>query len=326
MKDSDYVSIKKSEGINLILKHMHPVIAASFRSSGHNLFHFDRMTELLPGQGFVSRSFSSQPLFFDPSYFKFDRNSGPVNRLTDVAMVDISNFSIGSFLHVAEFYHGRAPFKDDRITSLVNWSIENVGLSHACESLFNYSYLNEDETLNEESWNSANKSLYETRRAVLNIHTASMIWRHAQAFGHKHVSDILLVAIWQYKLQDALSLSGAFTIFLPTDGAFPAEDSRFYEAALIGPNPETIISMILCYVVPNRLYLRPGDYLKFDRDSNTDLIVDSLVEEVISLSGKSIFVYRPRIKSSSLAPTIVKPQVRIGFGAVYSINGLLHHK
>lgn len=318
----DSVSLRPDEGMRLMLKHMHPIVAATFRQSGHAMFHFDRMTDCVPGQGFASRSFSSQPLVFDPSHFLLDSNKCPLNRFEDMAFEDVCILSTGSMLHVMEFYHGQPPFEDRRITGLVNWAISNVGLGHAYESCFSYRYPRQDVTIDKAAWEKVEQPLNHARDGVFAINAIGRIWRHAQAKGCHLAANAIAVASWQHGLCRAISLERDYTVFLPVDGAFSDWAPERMEATLLGKHAVPLLQQILDHIVPHRLYLRSGDRLVTCGD-RTGAKSDKTILETTTLSGMRIRIVRGETDSDAESPTIIEPQSRVAFGAVYCIDALL---
>jgi len=316
LEQCDTVAISRPEGLALILKHMHPIIAASARSSGHALYHFDRMTDVIPGQGMVSRSLSSQPLLFDPSHFMLDRNLAPTNRLADVAMDDISNLSTAATLHQAEFYHGQPPFEDGRIASLVSWAPPNVGMSHAFESRFSYRYPRGDAQLDAEAWRGADAALDDTGRGVMVVHAASQIWSHARAAHCRRAADLLAVAIWRRELHRFLRVERDFTAFLPVDEAFL--DWHGADGILRDEQADALRKLVLEHVVARRLYLKQGDCLLSE---NARPSAGWRQGQCETLSGRKLAIWRGVLRDTG--PCVVDVQARIGFGAVYRIDGLL---
>lgn len=320
-QDNEVVALSPTQGIDYILRHMHPLQAASLSDSPSHLYHLDRMSECIPGQGMISRIFSSQPLVFAPSHFDFDRNRCPINRLGDIVMDEVCNFSLGSLLHVSEFYYGQAPFDNDRIRGLASWASENVGMSHVFESRYDYVYRRPDVPSDDAAWQEASRKLDQAAASVFAMQAISKVWRFAvEQYNCKWAVNLIALANWRWDLHRFLRADRGFTVFLPLDTAFPDDFEKVYECLAGGSADSGFLSLVLDHVVPQRLWLQDCRILVETHDPQP-------LEGLRTLGGRRIRAL-PASDGSSAGVRILGAPQRIGFGVVYRVDGLLgdyHH-
>ena len=317
----EFVALPPAEGMDFILRHMHPLQAASLSDSPSHLYHLDRMTECVPGQGIVSRVFSSQPLVFDPTYFKFDRNRCPIDRFADIAMEEVCGFSLGSLLHVSEYYYGQGPFENQRIRGLASWAAENVAMYHVFESRFDYIYARPDVPRDELAWQAASRKLDGTAASVLAMQAIAEVWRFAvEQKNCEWSQNLIALANWRWDLHRFLRTDRGFTVFLPLDAAFPDDFEQVYEALAAGNADSGLLSLVLDHVVPQRLWLRDHRIVIETDDAQA-------FDGPRTLGGRRVRTLAARDGFSRGARVLGAPE-RIGFGLVYRIDSLLdgHHE
>lgn len=323
---NDVVALSGEEGQRSLMEHMHPLIGASFVDSGRSLFHMDRITRGVPGQGLLSRIFTSQPMMFDPKYFQVDQNHIPLNRYDDIFFDDVTMLSTGTVLHVMEFYHAQEPFTEDYISKIVGWSHTNMGkTSHPLESQFNYRYARQGIPIDAAAWRRASDALDDDAHALLRAHAIGEIWHyiHRSLGTYPALRCCLLIslALQRYHLHRALKADGAYTVLLPIDSAFNRWDDAFLEGAFEGDPEPGIFDVIRNHVVPHRLYLTPGDCIVVH--PNEDGGSQAPEPDMTTLSGRRITIARKEASTEETSGTILSPQARIGHGAVYYIDRIL---
>ena len=319
LNDNISIALDSREGTSLVLKHLHPIMAAALSGSGHTLFHFDRSTEGVPSQGVVSRIFTSQPLAFDPSYFRLDHNKWPLNRFEDISYEDVCILSTGPMLHVMEFYHGQPPFTASSMAELIGWSRENMSISHTFESQFSYHYRRSDIETDENAWRRADAALDHTRKGLLAVFAIGRLWEYAQANGLHWCCNVFSVGLWKYQLHRWVDVERDYTVFLPVDTAFQWSVKHVSDF-LAGRSTPDLVSFARAHLVPKRLYLRPGDYV-VARDADNSTI--DAAKEIRTHQGQLLEIIRGGSRPDPKCAQILYVQKRVGFGVVYVIDRLL---
>ncbi len=315
-RDNEVVALSPTQGVDYILHHMHPLQAASLSDSPSHLYHLDRMSECIPGQGMISRIFSSQPLVFAPGHFDFDSNRCPTNRLCDIVMDEVCNFSLGSLLHVSEFYYGQAPFDNHRIRGLASWASENVGMSHALESRYDYVYRRSDVPCDEAPWQGASRKLDRAATSILAMQAIAQVWRFAvEQENCKWAENLIALANWRWDLHSVVRADRGFTVFLPLDDAFPDDFEKVYASLAGGTADSGLLSLMLDHVVPQRLWLQDCRIV-VEAEGATPM------KGPQTLRGGRIGV-KPTSGGPSAGARILGAPQRVGFGVVYRVDQLL---
>lgn len=305
----DSVTMSKREMLDLLLTHMHPLIAASFRDSGHGIFHAERLTVAVPGEGFVSRMMTSQPFLFDASHYRSDPTGCPENRFEDMVCDEVCVLSAGPMLHLAEFYHQNQPFDDYRITHLSGWSLGNIRPAHRHESYVDYRYPRFDKPKDAASWDEALAALSGMRQDFHAAHAIAQVWHHANGQQCRKASSLIALTALRANLKRAVATDGAFTVFLPRDEAFAGWSEMHMKALLDGNAPE-ILSIMRNHVFPGRIYLQDGDCVALG-DAG----------KFVTLGGRPLSQVRP--DAAGRYARISGQKVRLGCGAAYLVDRLL---
>lgn len=305
----DSVTMSKREMLDLLLTHMHPLIAASFRDSGHGIFHAERLTVAVPGEGFVSRMMTSQPFLFDASHYRSDPTGCPENRFEDMVCDEVCVLSAGPMLHLAEFYHQNQPFDDYRITHLSGWSLGNIRPAHRHESYVDYRYPRFDKPKDAASWDEALAALSGMRQDFHAAHAIAQVWHHANGQQCRKASSLIALTALRANLKRAVATDGAFTVFLPRDEAFASWSEMHMKALLDGNAPE-ILSIMRNHVFPGRIYLQDGDCVALG-DAG----------KFVTLGGRPLSQVRP--DAAGRYARISGQKVRLGCGTAYLVDRLL---
>lgn len=312
LAQQDSVAMSRREMLDLLLTHMHPLIAASFRDSGHGIFHAERLTVAVSGEGFMSRMMTSQPFLFDTSHYRSDPTGCPENRFEDMVCDDVCVLSAGPMLHLAEFYHPAQPFDDHRITHLSGWSLGNIRPAHLHESYFDYRYPRFDSPKRADSWEDAHATLSTMRQDFHSAHAIAQVWRHANGQQCRKASSLIALSALRANLKRAVATEGAFTVFLPRDEAFGGWTDTYMKAMTGGNSPE-VLSIMRNHVVAGRVYLKEGDIIALSEGGDSR---DSLV----TLGGRELALLE---SSGGVYARVVSPQTRLGCGTAYVIDRLL---
>ncbi len=313
LKENDSVAMPRREMLDFLLAHMHPLIAASFRDSGHGIFHAERLTVAVPGEGFMSRMMTSQPFLFDTSHYRSDPTGCPENRFEDMICDDVCVLSAGPMLHLAEFYHQAQPFDDFRISHLSGWSLGNIRPAHRHESYIDYHYPRFEAHKDAQAWEKASGTLSSMRRDFHAAHAIAQIWHHARGQQCQRASGLIALTALRANLKQSVATDGGFTVFLPRDEAFGAWSEDRIKAVFAGSSPE-ILSVMRDHVLPGRIYLRDGDLLALSDNKDSG-------KSDVTLGGRRLL--RAKTMNRGVYARVIGPQVRLGSGTAYLVDRLL---
>jgi len=309
-------AVPQREMMRLMLTHAHPLIAASFRDSGHGIFHAERITTGVPGEGFASRMLTSQPFIFATRDFHADATGCPLDHFEDMICDDVSFLSVGPMLHLAEFYHEAVPFDARRMSQIGGWSLGNIRPAHIHESRFDYVYARDDGPRDPDSWRKASATLDDMRREILSAHAVGQVCQKAHDLGCYMAWTLIAMAALRSGLNRAVSTDGAYTVFLPADNAFENWPEEFLFALFCCGTSPAILDMMRDHVAPERLYLKVGDAI-------APVDGGDRAADFRALSGRQLAVYPKGQPAPSAAVRIVGGQVRVGYGTVYIVDRVI---
>lgn len=319
IESNDTVAISRQELVQLLMRHLHPLIAASFRNSGHASFHPERITEFVHNEGFLSRMLSSQPFMFDTQHFRLDGSQCPVNHFDDIAFDDVTSLSLAPILHLGEFYNSPVHFNRHRIAHIAGWSNHNLRIAHFFESRFDYRYPQDGRPPDNEAWTKASANLDGARRQILAAHVIKQVWECVAKLGCSKAASLIAIAALHHHLNEKVWVEGGFTVFVPTDAAL-AQWGLDVNAMIASEDANAaFFPIVLDHIVDRRLYLRAGDALRLSPASER-----GYGRGPSTLGGASLSIIRSSPGSPEHA-RVVTSQERVGFGVVYLIDSVLHH-
>lgn len=307
-EEHDFLNFSRRDVQNSIFRHMHPLIAAAFPSSGRSVYHLERLSEIVPNQGFTTRMTSSQPFAFDPQHGRRGLSWCPENRFDEVAYDEVSFASSGPLLHNAGFYVQPIPLDEDRITRSGGWALGNLHPIGLGESRVDYLSTFSEAPSDEKAWSQTSQSLDKMRDGLHATFAINQICELAESHDCHISARLIAFSALKARLKDLVKVDTTFTVFIPTDAAFKFWEKADYDYVMSGTNP-TIVQVLLNHILPERIFLRKGDGIALGpNESNT--ISKTIADEELVFDKAS-------------DTSIISGRIRVGFGTAYLVNNLL---
>jgi Fasciclin domain len=309
------LSIGRQQLVDMVGRHIHPMMSYVFSNSGRYHHHPDRVIEAIPGEGFAARVFTSHPFAIIPGDLRLDSDLCPTNHLSRITFDQCSTASLAPLLQAVSWYYPRHDLGRERISEMAGWSYRYVKLANHRESAVDYRYQLTAKP-NPENWHLAAEKLDRLRRQFLAstwIFRALQLMMAARCVTALHLLATVELALF---LHEQVYVDGEITVLAPQDGAFNGWN---WDAFFAPANRQQLVVSVLNHVIIGRPYLRQGELLALAprQDSN------SAPTEGFPTAAHGPFAIRRLTRPIDTAARVVEPRRRDRFLSLYVIDKVL---
>ncbi len=309
------IDIDRQKMVEMIGRHIHPMMSYVFSNSGRYHHHPDRVIEAVPGEGFIARVITSHPFAIIPGDLRLDSDLCPTNHLSRIVFDQCSTASLAPLLQAVSWYYPRHELDRERISEMGGWSYRYVKLANHRESAADYRY-QLTATPNPSNWGRAADKLDELRRQLL---ASTWIFRVIQLMlAARCVTALHLLASAEllFYLHEQAYVEGEVTVLVPHDGAFNGCD---WDLLLAPPNRQRLMASMLAHVIKGRPYLKQGDTVALVSPRSENLPTD---RQFTTAAGDRLVV-RGHALSGEPAVRVVERRRRDRFLSLYVVDKLL---
>ncbi|MEM8811414.1 MAG: hypothetical protein AAGF59_02260 [Pseudomonadota bacterium] len=315
--DDLILDVSQEDMVGICMRHLHPLMAASFRDSDFFPIHPEMILWPVPGEGVAVRVLAREMFLFDPSWFDLNKAALPDRRFEPGEasfITDSDELFAVSFAEVGKDVQWHILPKRAEPMEIAPWWLTYDSRSNDFMAAQKIRW--HFKPVTERAWRQVEAGADLWVRRIAAVREGLRIWQVAQTRGCRKAGEVLSVLINTGAVARAIGRRDDAIIFLPRDAAFGSENGERVEQALEECDVKTLVE-----VARHQIISMPGAWS--GSQDPLDMALDDAASRQLAVDGRSMRLVRMSdgtIRINDIK--ILSKPIRAGSSVVYVVEEL----